>query len=489
MSTHWLTITCWGEAGGAGSQAAAKYIIKQLKSRNVKPAGDHHKFTQTFRGRYRNILAVIPGSDPELREDYIVIGAHYDHVGYGSRYNSRGPIGKIHNGADDNASGSAALLGLAQLFHQEKIDLKRSVLLAFWDAEEKGLLGSEYWVQKPTRSLGQVALYINLDMVGRLRNQRIHVFGSRTHLQARRILSLSNHSQLHFDFDWNIAQDSDHYSFFAKGIPFLMLTTDRHQDYHRPSDDADKLNYKGLTEITKLVSRYVMHHASRDPLPSFRKQCRSESEYDHKKQIAAQADRPARLGIRWDNKLIKAGNIVISTVTPESPADIAGLKPGDRIDWFQESQTEFRHALQNGKQFRWLINRADSPIQLGITRAFSQTAKSDNGNRERQKIVKTIELKDVPRKLGISWRADSADPQCVIISRVVPDTPADWANLEVADRIYRIGDNDFKDEDHFRLLLQQQLKNSPAQLQFLVERHGMIEVKAVSFKLNPPIPN
>src|SRR5262249_45517286 len=161
-------------------------------------------------GNYHNILAVVEGSDPQLRDEYVLIGAHYDHVGYGNARNSYGPFGMIHNGADDNASGVAGMLEVARAVAQLASRPKRSILFAFWDGEEKGLLGSQYWVEHPTVPLKSVTLAINADMIGRLRNATVTVYGVRTVRGLRRLVSHQNQiANLLLDFTWENKPDSD----------------------------------------------------------------------------------------------------------------------------------------------------------------------------------------------------------------------------------------------------------------------------------------
>ncbi len=130
------------EAGARGGKAAGAYLVSELRRLKVRPGGEDGSYYQYFEPDYRNVLALVPGRDPELRNEVVVISAHYDHVGYGTRRNSRGPWGLVHNGADDNASGTAGLLEVIEAFAALEPAPRRTVLFAFWDAEEKGLLGS-----------------------------------------------------------------------------------------------------------------------------------------------------------------------------------------------------------------------------------------------------------------------------------------------------------------------------------------------------------
>ena len=157
------------EAGSRGGRAAAVYIVKHLQAAGLTGGGPKGSFYQPFGAGYSNILALLPGSDPELKNQILIVSAHYDHVGYGNRRNSYGPTGFIHNGADDNASGVAAVLKVVDAFSQLPERPKRTILFAFWDGEEKGLLGSEHWVGQPTVPLSKVMLMINADMIGHVR--------------------------------------------------------------------------------------------------------------------------------------------------------------------------------------------------------------------------------------------------------------------------------------------------------------------------------
>ena len=226
----------------------------------MKPGGDRDTFAQSFQnGSYRNLLAVLEGSDPELKQEYVLVGAHYDHVGYGTSRNSRGPWGRIHNGADDNASGVSGVLETAQALTLLDQPPKRSILFAFWDGEEKGILGSKYWGSQPTVPLRAVTMAFNADMIGRLRSETLHVFGTRTAPGMRRWLSESNQlTDLRLDFSWELKAHSDHYPLVEHGIPALMLHTGLHDDWHRPSDDVDKINHEGISATTRLLFSLVV---------------------------------------------------------------------------------------------------------------------------------------------------------------------------------------------------------------------------------------
>ncbi|NBT65080.1 MAG: M20/M25/M40 family metallo-hydrolase, partial [Betaproteobacteria bacterium] len=187
-----------GREGGTGS-----YVVEQLQKLGFEPAGDGGSFFQSF-GGMRNILALLRGGDPELSRQLIVVGAHYDHVGYGNAANSYGPFGYVHNGADDNASGVAGLLEVAAALEHLPRRPKRSILIAFWDGEEKGLLGSYHFLRvKPAALAGtQTVFSINLDMIGRLRDRRLEVYGSRTSPALRAGASACDRSPTRYPKHW-----------------------------------------------------------------------------------------------------------------------------------------------------------------------------------------------------------------------------------------------------------------------------------------------
>jgi Zn-dependent M28 family amino/carboxypeptidase len=330
------------EGGSRGGRAAAAYIVEQLERLGVEPAGDDGTFFQSF-GKLRNILALIPGGDPARADELIVIGAHYDHVGYGKAANSYGPFGFVHNGADDNASGVAGLLELAEALMLLEPQPSRPILLAFWDGEEQGLLGSRHFLRvRPASIAGStLAFSINLDMIGRLRGRRVEVYGTRTAAGLRSLVTRvnsdpANAAGLSLAFVWTIEDDSDHYPFIAAGVPTVMFHTGLHDEYHRPSDDAHLVNLDGIEPVARLTLGLVraIADAPSGALP-FRAECRQESEASRRLLESAATSAPGTprgrwgLGSRPDPGEPAAA--VIVRVTSGSPAAAAGMLVGDRI--------------------------------------------------------------------------------------------------------------------------------------------------------------
>jgi hypothetical protein len=328
-------------AGSRGGHATTQYLLKQLRPFQLTPAGTNGEYTQTFNGDCRNILVLQPGDDPQLYNEVVVVGAHYDHVGYGNSGNSQGPIGKIHNGADDNASGTSLVLETIEAFAESGLKTRRSILFAFWDAEERGLVGSRYWLSHPTLPLERVKLNITLDMVGRLREHRLSVLGTRSGYGLRRLFSGPVDDPLVLNFSWDISANSDHWPFLERRIPIALLHTGLHSDYHRPTDDVDKVNRDGLHEICRYLFAALVKVANEDRLPEFRDAVRREGEstrriMEQPLPKASLRDWPAnqlppRLGISWREDEAEPGSVFVVRVVDGTPAAAAGFEVGDRI--------------------------------------------------------------------------------------------------------------------------------------------------------------
>jgi len=455
------------EAGARGGKAAGLYIISQLKKIDaLQPAGVDGSYFQPFGRGYRNILAVLPGSDSRLKREYIIVCAHYDHVGYGTRRNSYGPIGYIHNGADDNASGIAALLELTEAFAGLKQPPKRSLVFVFWDAEEKGLLGSAHWVRRPTVPRKRVRLVLNLDMIGRLRKGAVEIHGSRSGRGLRRLISENNPEEsLKLNFQWNLPRESDHNSFINAGIPAVMLHTGKHRDYHRPSDDAHKLNTPGMHHLTRLTFQLAYAAAEADALPPFRKQGPQETETDRQRLVIPVPQQPLRFGVAWNPQRAKKNIIEVTGVERGSPAARAGLHIGDRIVRFQGVP------VRSELQFRQLVMSARNPVRITVRR----------GN-DRPPLKLTARLKGNPHRVGVFWNIDDAEPGTVVLRHIVRHSPADLSGLRVGDRVYAVNGKPFDTSDEFR----ERISAADDKLVLRVERAGF--VRTVRLDLSHVLP-
>src|SRR5262245_2325059 len=321
--------------GSAGLERAGSYIKEGFARAGLQtsfqdftipadaPAVLHTKFAGSST---RNVIAVIRGTSPALRGEVVIVGAHYDHLGDGG-FGSLDPdsTGRVHNGADDNASGTAALLEIGRALATRKP--ARTIVLIAFSAEELGTLGSSYFVQHATpQPIDSLYAMVNLDMVGRLRNGRLSALGAAT---AREFPALLDSLNTPARFDLRASGDgwgpSDHAVFFASRRPVLHFFTDLHDDYHRSTDDWEKLNVSGIAEIAHFVADLAWSLANR-----------------HGKLTFVEAPRPqattggsgygAYLGTIPD---MTGGGVSdgvrITGVRAGSPAEQAGLKGGDVI--------------------------------------------------------------------------------------------------------------------------------------------------------------
>ena len=264
-------------AGSEGGYAAANYITKILADHNVTPAGDGSYF-QLFSKVYpncRNIFGIIEGSDAELSKQLIAVGAHYDHVGFGKNRDS----GPIHNGADDNASGTATGVELVKHFSKKKNRLKRSLRICFWDSEEQGLIGSKYWMEHPTVEVSRIVFKVNIDMVGRLDGDTLELQGHRSMHGLEPILDEANQGlEIKLDYVWTMVANSDHWPFINAGIPGFMFHTGLHKEYHKPEDDPETIDIEGLGKVGLLTRRFLTHLGTAETTPQFRKESLTEKQ-------------------------------------------------------------------------------------------------------------------------------------------------------------------------------------------------------------------
>ena len=270
-----------------------------------------------------NVIGVIEGNDPKLKHEYIVIGAHYDHLGRGGHDGSvaRNP-NDIHYGADDNASGTAGLLEVARILTAQQRQLRRSIVLMAFSAEESGLIGSKAWTSNPLLPLADNVAMLNMDMIGRLKDNKLSLGGVGTSPEFRKLVENLNQG-----FTLQLSEDgfgpSDHSSFYAKQIPVLFFFTGTHEDYHKPSDTADKLNYDGQAKVVGLVIELALALDRNDARPTY---------------VLARSSQPTgrSTGFRVylgtvPNYADSNNGLLLDAVREDSPAAKAGLKAGDTI--------------------------------------------------------------------------------------------------------------------------------------------------------------
>lgn len=262
--------------GSPGADSAADYLAHRFEEVGLQsgamgwfqtftvakdaPAAQH-AHVGGLRGK--NVIGLLPGRDPVLRNETVIVGAHYDHLGLGG-FGSLDPdsTGKVHNGADDNASGAAMLIQIASRLAEARP--ARTVVFIAFSGEELGLLGSAYYAREPIYPLAGTIAMINLDMVGRLRNRRLIVYGSGT---AKEFPALLDSLNWYAGFDLKAQGDgygpSDQSSFYALGRPVLHIFTDLHEDYHRTTDDWEKINLDGFKRVTNFTVGLVTALANR----------------------------------------------------------------------------------------------------------------------------------------------------------------------------------------------------------------------------------
>lgn len=270
----------------------------------------------------KNVIGVLEGQGP-LADETVVIGAHYDHVGRGGRDSASPGSTEIHNGADDNASGTASLLEVARKLSEKKGQLPRRVVFIAFTAEESGLIGSARYCQEPVFPLEKTIAMLNMDMVGRLTDNKLTIFGTGTSTHWQDLLEkLGKQDKFEISMKPEGFGPSDHSSFYAKKIPVLHFFTGNHPDYHRPSDDWEKINVDGIARVSRLIEQIALDTITRSQKP----------EYVAIKSTA----NPAREGSRpYFGSIPDFGSdkpgYSLGGVGPGSPAEKGGLKSGDRI--------------------------------------------------------------------------------------------------------------------------------------------------------------
>jgi hypothetical protein len=454
------------ETGSRGGRAAGNYVLKAVEQFGAQPAGENGSFVQAFHAASRNILGLVEGSDPLLKDQYIVLGAHYDHVGYGTARNSYGPTGYIHNGADDNASGVAGLLEVLDAVKRLPQAPRRSILFAFWDSEEGGLHGSRTWVSRPTVPLSKVVLDINIDMIGRMKNNRLELLGSRTGPGFRRLVSEANGAgPTTIDFDWKIKPDSDHWPFYERRIPYLMFHSGLHGDYHRPSDDAHLVNHEGLATIAKMVFEFVIRVADEEQVPTFREAARNETASSPASLEQPVAPQAPRFGLPFRVDAGDEPKFIVTALSAGSAAERSGFRAGDRLLEFQGE------AIHDDARFRLQLLAAAGETAFLVQRPGSETPL----------LLKMTPVGD-PIRVGITWRLDGGEPGTAIVTQVIYGSAAHAAGVKFADRIYGIGGRTFQTQDELINLL----STAVSPLEMVLEREGRLRTATLTLLSERP---
>jgi hypothetical protein len=339
----------WLAGSGLTLKSWIEEVDRTLKPRGVALNGIHVDLAvnvQRERKNVPNVCAFIPGETDE----YVILGAHYDHLGLGEQ-SSMAPdlAGKaIHHGADDNASGTAGLLELAAYF-AGRPKPRRGILFLAFSGEELGLIGSNYYVNNPLRPLDKAAVMINMDMIGRIKDGRIFVGGVGTGDSLKATLDAAKAgSKLNFDLSEQGGYgSSDHFSFTTKQVPVLFFFSGLHSDYHKPSDTWEKIDSRSAVEMLQVVAG-VTERLSDAP---------AKPVYIKTKAPQPTATASASSGGAWFGSIPDMGETKggfrLSDVTKGSPADEAGLKGGDLITEFDGKPItnlyDFTYALRSKK--------------------------------------------------------------------------------------------------------------------------------------------
>ena len=300
------------------------------------------------RATVNNVLAYLPGKTDE----YIIIGAHYDHLGYGN-IDSLAPsqIGQIHPGADDNASGTAGVMELARLLAPQKGKLQRGILFADFAGEELGLLGSAEWVKEPTLPLDKAVAMINMDMIGRIKDEKVFIGGTGTGASFKNLLDQEKGKfPFHFEYSASGYAASDHTSFVGKKIPVLFFFSGLHSDYHKPSDTWDKINAPDAAKLLDFIGDIALKIDSSDERMAF---------------VTVKDDQPPGQAANgggggygpYFGSIPDFGQeengVKFSDVRPGSPAAKAGFKAGDILVKFGDKPIhnlyDFTDALRRSK--------------------------------------------------------------------------------------------------------------------------------------------
>lgn len=357
----------FGSLGDAGKTLAAAQ--KALDDANPHAAGfaipglrvTMNPVVTRERRTASNVLAYLPATTSAngVAKPWVAIGAHYDHLGHGDAGSSlatKEEAGKIHHGADDNASGSSAVLAVGEAL--AAAPRKRNVMLAFWSGEELGLLGSAAYVNKPTVPLDQVSAYLNFDMVGRMQDNKLTVQATGSSDSWGRVIEQANVAagfDLLLQADPN--QPTDIASFYLAGLPGLNFFTGTHVDYHKPSDTADKINYDDLDRVVDFAAAIATRVINLDTTPTFTK-------VDTTSDSAG-----GRAGVRVFTGTIpdystEVKGLLLSGVIGGGPAEQAGLEKGDVIVELNGQ------AITNIYDYTYALEtlKIGVPVKVGYTR-------------------------------------------------------------------------------------------------------------------------
>ena len=360
--------------GTKGSGLAIDYIVSHFKSSNLVPMLDD-SYLQSFdfsnlkneNSQVANVVGLIDGN--KNKDEFIVIGAHFDHLGYGGVHSGSLEMNsnQIHNGADDNASGVAGVIELAKQLSYNQKKLNRSILFVAFNAEEQGILGSKFFINNAPVPRNNIVAMINLDMIGRLKSLSLNVSGTGTSPIFDKILDKSSqHHYLNIKKNPEGYGPSDHSSFYANDIPVLSFFTGGHSDYHRPSDDWTKINVSGLKKILNVVHDVVLQIDASEEKPKFTEAGpKSSSSSSRIKMNVTFGFMPSYTS--------SGEGLGVDGVRSDGPAGKAGVKKGDVIIKINNvnikdiyGYMEVLQKLKNGESSSVKVLRDNKEITLNI---------------------------------------------------------------------------------------------------------------------------
>jgi Zn-dependent M28 family amino/carboxypeptidase len=399
-------------AGEPGAVLAGNYVAEQFKKIGLKPGftgNGKPDFKQPFsytpvrdphsapvdptaaaqEKNAFNVIGILPGHDPVLKNEAIVLGAHYDHLGHGGSGSLAANSTEIHHGADDNASGTAAVIELARIFAGQKSNKRTLVFIAF-SGEEDGVFGSKYYVNNPVFPLDKTIAMINLDMVGRLQNEKLTIGGIGTAHEWKDLVNVQNTKgtnriisvgpngaeaeNISPSFTLFLNEDgfgpSDHSSFYGKNIPVLFFFTGTHLDYHKPSDTADKINYEGESKLVNYVAAIAKSVDENPTRPTY--------------AVAKSSNTGGRTTFSVSLGTIPSyadstDGMELDGVRDGSPAAKAGLKKGDKVIKLAgkdiKNVYDYTDALSGMKpdvEYEVVINRGAETLTLKIVPAAAR---------------------------------------------------------------------------------------------------------------------
>jgi hypothetical protein len=356
----------------------------------------------------QNVAGYLEGSDPILRDELVVVGAHHDHLG-----GTPGEGDAIYNGADDNASGTAGVLAIARAFAGGEARPRRSVVFTTFSGEERGLLGSKAMVRDGQVPIDRVVFMLNMDMIGRNPEEPLTIIGDGFARGMREAVERAN-AGIDLDLEYmgtGYAGNSDHDSFYRRDIPFIMFFTGLHDDYHQLGDHADKLAFERMTDIVRLGAALTAEMATAEHVPHF-------------------IHRIAWLGIEVE--VLGADDspeAVVTDVAPDSRAAAAGFAEGDVLTAFGAEALasaadvgEAFRAISPGSETAITVRRQGARVSLDVERARTGFLGIGPGEVE----------EDVRAELGLSPN------EGVLVRRLVPDGPSDRAGLRAGDILLSI---------------------------------------------------